>query len=94
MKRNPRGPELDIALLIKRAGEHLQQVRQWKEGDTPGGMQLVSHYASKAEALIETLELHCHRNCGAVDNGQQWTQALQPRLQWIIDNYTDKPVKK
>ena len=77
--------ELTVEKMIDYAESHLQQVEQWKRGDTLGYASNVHEYASKADAVIEMLEWRLHGNHGAVDKagGQPFTHRLRARLNWI-----------
>lgn len=86
--------ELTVEKMIEYAESHLQQVEQWKDGDTLGYASNVHEYASKADAVIEMLEWRLHGNHGAVDKagGQPFTHSLRARLNWIrVAAGMDKP---
>jgi hypothetical protein len=86
--------ELSVEKMVQYAESHLQQVDQWKDGDTLGYASNVHEYASKADAVIEMLEWRLHGNHGAVDKagGQPFTHSLRERLDWIrVAAGIDKP---
>lgn len=84
--------EMTVEKMIEYAERHLQQVQQWKNGDTLGYAGNVHEYASKADAVIEMLEWRLHGNHGAVDANQPFTHRLRERLDWIrVAAGLDKP---
>lgn len=86
--------EMTVETMIEYAESHLQQVSQWKNGDSLGYASNVHEYASKADAVIEMLEWRLHGSHGAVDKEgrQPYTKSLRARLDWIrVAAGMDKP---
>lgn len=73
----------DRKVILKAARSHLQQVDQWAEMLSWGR---AAHYAAKAEACIELVEVADCGSVGGFDVGQDrdgvlWT--LDKRLKWL-----------
>lgn len=77
-----------IDKLIKRARGHLDQVDQWRGCRDPANVDWVhraAHYASKAESIIEFLEIQLCGSVGGFDKGQEPKDrdTLKLRLDWV-----------
>lgn len=75
--------KLSVKWLLESAENDLQQHKVLFKPGLIGSCQLSVQHAITAEATIEILERMLHGSCGAVDEGQPYTQDLFERLAWL-----------